>query len=68
MRPVTGYRLYQLDGAGKIMSAEWIDAADDAAAERMACDGSPKGTCEVWQRNRLVARIEDGKVAPRSGA
>ena len=65
---MTGYRLYQLDEAGKIMSAEWIDATDDSEATRMGCDGSPNGTCEVWQRNRLVARIVDGKVAPDPAA
>lgn len=46
------------------MSADWIDAVNDSEAARKACDGSPKGTCELWQRNRLVARIQDGKVAP----
>ncbi len=59
---MTGYRLYQLDGAGKIVSAEWVDALDDSDAARKACDKSPSGTCELWQRNRLVARIVDGKA------
>jgi hypothetical protein len=59
---VNGYRLYRLDWAGKIESAEWIDALDDSDAARQACDGSPNGTCEVWQRNRLVARIVDGQT------
>lgn len=50
------------------MSAEWIDALDDADATRKACDACPTGTCEVWQRNRFVARIQDGQVVPRRGA
>jgi hypothetical protein len=64
---VSGYRLYRLDWAGKIVSADWIEALDDTEAAHQACDGSPVGTCEVWQRNRLVVRIEDGKVAPTPG-
>jgi len=45
-----------------------MDALDDAEAARKACDASPNGTCEVWQRNRFVARILDGKVAPSTGS
>ena len=53
------YRLYRLDGAGRIAAAEWLEADDDAdARERAAqrCDGS--GAVELWARNRLVARID----------
>ncbi|MGE5564109.1 MAG: hypothetical protein ACM3ZV_12520 [Bacillota bacterium] len=49
------YRLYRLDGAGRISTAEWIDAADDEAARRLAFDQS-SGRYELWQRNRLVHR------------
>ena len=56
------YRLYRLDGAGKIISAEWVEAADDEAAERHGRERNLPGTCEIWDRNRLVARIE-----PRRG-
>ena len=31
---MANYRLYRLDGAGKISSAEWLEAEDDADAER----------------------------------
>jgi hypothetical protein len=51
------YRLYRLDGAGKIVSAEWLEADDDDHAERLARDSGTDGTCEIWQRNRLVARV-----------
>ena len=51
------YRLYRLDGAGKIMSAEWIEAADDQAAVKHARDQDLSVICEMWDRNRLVARI-----------
>ena len=56
------YRLYRLDGAGKIMSAEWLEAADDTDAERACRDRSDSGTVELWERNRLIARL-DGKPA-----
>lgn len=52
------YRLYRLDGAGKIVSAEWVEASDDAAAEKHARDRDLPVTSEIWERNRLVARIE----------
>jgi hypothetical protein len=50
------YRLYRLDGAGRITGAEWIDAADDAEACITAaaqCDSQP---FELWERYRLVER------------
>lgn len=47
------YRLYRLDGAGKITTAEWIDADAVRAAEARA--GS--GKYELWDRRRLICRI-----------
>jgi hypothetical protein len=55
---LANYRLYRLDGAGKISSAEWLEAADDDEAERQVRDGKPEGPVELWDRNRLVARID----------
>ncbi len=55
---MVSYRLYLLDEAGKISSAEWIEATDDEDAARQARFRSQDGTCEVWERNRLIARIE----------
>ena len=60
---LANYRLYLLDGAGKISSAEWIEAKDDKDAARVARLRSKAGTCEVWDRNRLIVRIEPGKDA-----
>jgi hypothetical protein len=51
------YRLYCLDGAGKITGAEWIDADCDDEAVRIARDMNKPVACEVWQRTRFVARI-----------
>ena len=55
---MAGYRLYCLDGADKVASGEWIEADDDEAAIEVAremMDGQPH---ELWQRSRLVARID----------
>jgi hypothetical protein len=51
------YRLYRLDGAGKITNAEWVDASsdDDALADsRKRCG---PGSFELWEKNRLVERF-----------
>ena len=56
------YRLYHLDGAAKVSSAEWIEAADDAAAIEQARDKCAVRRCELWQRQRLVARLANGTV------
>ena len=62
---LASYRLYRLDGAGKISSAEWLEATDDEDAARKARKRSLDGTCEVWERNRLIARIEPRKNGDR---
>ena len=61
---VPSYRLYRIDGAGSITSAEWLDAADDDEATRLAREQMPQGVAEIWQRNRLVARLEPGEGSP----
>ena len=51
------YRLYCLDGAGRISGAAELIVADsdDAALEDARSRGvSP---CELWQGRRLIARI-----------
>lgn len=51
------YRLYRLDGAGRISAAEWIEAAsDDDARARARAEHAPGGF-ELWERNRLVERV-----------
>jgi hypothetical protein len=44
---MSNYRLYSLDGMGRIDLAEWIEAAEQHALK-----------CEVWDRNRLVAQLD----------
>lgn len=63
VRVLASYRFYRLDGAGKINGAEWLEAADDEDAARQAQGLAERGTCEVWDRDRLVARIEPPKKA-----
>jgi hypothetical protein len=55
---VAGYRLYGLDGAEKVASAEWIEADDDEAATGIARNRHDGNLCEVWQGRRLVARLD----------
>ena len=54
MRVLPSYRLYRLDGAGNIVSADWIAADADDEAERYARERSPDGRFELWERGRLV--------------
>ncbi len=61
------YRLYYLDGAAKVASAEWIEAADDAAAIEQARAKCASRRCELWQRQRLVARMTNGTVDAQDG-
>ena len=53
------YRMYCLDGAGKIRSFEVITAADDEEALAQVRAKKLSVRCELWDRNRLV-----GWVAP----
>ena len=58
------YRLYRVDGTGKITSADWLDATDDGHATRLAREQAPDGMAEVWERGRLVARLGPGEELP----
>ena len=52
------YRLYCLDGVGKVVSAEWIDADDDETAIEAAQDMMDGHKYELWANSRLVIRLE----------
>jgi hypothetical protein len=56
---VPSYRLYRLDGAGRIVSADWIAADADAEAIRYARERVPESHFELWERGRLVALSAD---------
>ena len=61
---MVGYRLYCLDGAGKISLAANLDADDDADAIAMARkEYRHARKCEIWQRNRLVATLDARDLA-----
>ena len=57
-RDMADYRCYCMDGSGKIALAHWVEASDDAEAisktEALKGD-TPR--CEIWLKNRLVARL-----------
>ena len=52
------YRHYRLDGAGGINRAEWLEAESDEDAVRKVRELKLPFTSEIWDRNRLVARVE----------
>jgi hypothetical protein len=60
---VAAYRLYRLDGAGKISAAEWIEAADDNEARERALERRSNGDHELWDGRRLVARFNGRGLA-----
>jgi hypothetical protein len=52
---VTSYRLYRLDGAGKIVSADWLEAEADEEALRLARERVDGAGFELWDRKRLIS-------------
>jgi hypothetical protein len=59
MTGLQSYRLYRLDRLGKVKQGEWIEASDDAEAQRLAREfcGLEFPAIEVWQGRRLVATV-----------
>ena len=56
---MSSYRLYCLDGAGKIGLADWLEAEDDDdAIEKARNLKSHVLKCEVWQGARLVKSFD----------
>jgi hypothetical protein len=55
---MTDYRLYCLDGVGKIGTGEWVEATGDAEAIMLVKAKKLSVRCELWDHNRLVATIE----------
>ena len=52
------YRIYLMDGNGKIACAFDFEAHDDLCAFDKANAIRGMGVAEVWQRPRMVAHIE----------
>lgn len=51
------YRLYCLDGGGRITRVEEIEATGDEEAIMIARAFKKRVGCELWQRDRRVAEI-----------
>ena len=62
------YRLYCLDGLSKVVSAEWIEAEDDGRAVELAKDMTDAMKCELWQGDRLIARLDRKERNASAGA
>ena len=58
---MAGYRHYQLDGAGNINHATWLDAVDDEEAIRRVREQKLRFPSEIWKGNRLIGRVD---IAP----
>lgn len=51
------YRLYCLDGGGRITRSEEIEATGDEEAIMIARALKKRVRCELWRRDRRVAEI-----------
>ena len=51
------YRLYLMDGLGKIGTVEILEAVDDREAVHLACEKRLSVSLEIWDRDRFVAGI-----------
>jgi len=59
MMGTSDYRLYYLDGNGRIGLADWIKAPDDLDAIRQARVLRHNALkCEVWKDDRLIAHMD----------
>jgi hypothetical protein len=56
------YRYYCLDGVGHLHLAEWFEADNDENATRLIEQMHPDGRCEIWQGQRLVAKLSPARL------
>jgi hypothetical protein len=54
------YIVYILNDAGRIRCAEWIAATGDDDALAQVRRLKPSAECELWQRDRRIARLPSG--------
>ena len=64
---VKSYRVYCLDEALSIQSVDILDATNDAEAVSAATNLKPEFRREVWDRDRLIGRIDALLPSPSSG-
>ena len=57
---MANFRLYRLDGAGKIGTAEWLEADDEDHALELVRELNAETTIEIWNRNKLIGRVSPG--------
>jgi len=57
------YRYYCLDGAGKLHNADWFEADGDEHAVEIIRAQHPHGHCEIWEGQRLVAKVRPEGLA-----
>lgn len=60
--PRVTYRYYCLDSVGHLHSAEWFEAESDGDAIALVEAQHPDGQCEVWQGQRLVAKLSPRRL------
>ncbi len=53
---MANYRLYLLDGAGRITAADWLEADSDEDARSKARGAHGSARFELWDRYRRVER------------
>ena len=56
--PQTTYRVCCYDAAHKIVTADWLEAANDEEAIAKATAAGFGSKCEIWDGKRLVAELE----------
>ena len=56
------YRYYRLDGVGHLHSAEWFEAERDEDAVAQVEAIHPDALCEIWERDRLVAKVSPKRL------
>ena len=57
--PEKVYRIYCLDSARHIVSADWFRASSDEDAIAKAQAAAFGSKCEIWDGKRLVAQLEE---------
>lgn len=55
--PSKTYRIYAFDGAQRVVSADWIEAANDDEAIAAAQERGFGTLCEIWDDRRLIANL-----------
>ena len=61
--PLKTYRLYRFDAGRKIVSADWLEAADDGDAIGKATAAGFGTKCEIWDGARMVAQMDERRQA-----